>query len=131
MVNFNNETIMSRPPSDVVALILLEKYANVLEALELYIENESKDFTHNSFIILKSRLFVLFYSQKQAFRRALKKEDFYRLENIKNIESFEELRVVYDIIMTWLDSTQILKLDRLQALDLSDIESDNQDAGFN
>ena len=130
MVDFSNDTLMSKPPADVVALILLEKYANFLEAVELWIIQENKNYNHNTFLSVKARLFVLFWAQKEAFRRALPEKEFNLLEALPDTETFTEVVTAYNIIIKWLDATRILKLDTIKIRDTEDLSASNIAMGF-
>ena len=130
MVDFTNDTLMSRPPSDIVAIILLEKYNNYIEAVEVYISKEDKGFTHSVLSTLKSRLYAMFIAQKPALKRALKPEDFKLLESIPEFEEFEEISEAYDVIISWLDKIKLLRLDTLKERDITDILGENAYAGY-
>jgi hypothetical protein len=101
MVNFNNDSTITKPPIDIVNLIIIEHWYNCRLAYEFYIKNKF----NNAGITLadfRSRLISLYLSIIEILKRKLTPDEFENVNNIcMNIDSklsLHELLEAYLII---------------------------------
>ena len=133
MVNFDNETTISKPPREVVALVAIEKLYNFLEADEAY----TKDRMHGAAAPLatcRSRLRSLFLLAQPMLQRHLKATDYDLLrDGCLNINEELEADVVLDHfvkISEMLDKLELTRLDTKKKFDRQRIEESNKAQGY-
>lgn len=114
MVDFNSEGTISKPPKEIVALIILEKLYNFLEADEHY----TKTRLHGaslSLAIPRARLRNLFLVCHAMLERRLNPDQFQRVAcvcmNLKEEIEPSDLMECFIIILNVLDDLQLIKLD--------------------
>lgn len=68
MVDFNNETTVTRPPAEIVKVLILEHRENLIEAFEFYHKKDGSGVQMDTTAI-HSRLFSLFLEIEAAVKR--------------------------------------------------------------
>lgn len=68
MVDFNNETIVSKPPAEIVKLLIIEHRENVLMAFENYHLKEGKGIINDTSTI-RARIITLFFEVEASLKR--------------------------------------------------------------
>jgi len=133
LVDFNNDSTISRPPRDIVALIIIEKFYNYLEADEIFAKQKLGG-AGGMTSIPRARLRNLFLNTHSMMKRRLKEADYNRLRTVccelqKKVEP-EELLECFLLMHTELDSSGLLRLDTKQAYNTLDIEESNKAQGY-
>ena len=132
MVDFNNETTIGKPPKDIVALIIIEKLYNFLEADEDY---SKKRLGGASWPLSTSRarlrnLFLICYA---LLKRRLKSETFEKIRKLCEdggqaqekdvLEAYKEISVL-------LDELGLTKLDDKPNFNRNRVEESNKAQGY-
>lgn len=134
MVDFNSVGTMSKPPKEVVALIIIEKLYNFLEADEKCTETRLNGATLGT-AVLRARLRGLFLVSHRMLERRIKKpKDFERVENVcMNLKGeFEDSEIMeaYIIILKVLDDMRLIKLDTKPQYNRHRVEEANKQHGY-
>lgn len=114
MVDFNNETTVTRPAADIVRVLILERRNNVIEAFEFY-ANKDKQGISMGIAAIQSRLFSLFLELQASLKR--KRKD--RYEDIKaQVQSrkYDDLLEAFFVINEYLDELKLTQIDTHQQL---------------
>lgn len=134
MVDFNLEGTMSKPPKEVMALIIIEKLYNFLEA-----EEERTKMLLNgasmSLAVSRARLRSLFLVTHEMLKRRIKnKEDFDKVSgicmNLKDKIDDTQLIKSYLTILQVLDDMRLLRLDTKKQFDRGRVEEANKHHGY-
>lgn len=133
MVDFNNETTIGKPPKELVALIIIEKFYNFLEADEDYIK---KRLGGASWPIstCRARLRTLYLVAYPMLQRRMPPEEFETLKRIcedhKHETTEAELLRAFQSISVILDTLGLTKLDDRPTFKRHKIEEANKAQGY-
>jgi hypothetical protein len=128
MVDFDNETTVTRPFDEVVKIIILQRRFEAINELEEYY---NKRFNHiqvtNSKV--KSKIVSLYYEIKPSMDR--KKPDGYddfvkKVETIDSTDSPKELAELLSYLSKFLDSSGLLKIDTIVKFDRTNVLESNR-----
>lgn len=113
-MDFNSEGTMSKPPREIVALIIIEKIYNYIEADEHYTKTRLQGASMNT-AIPRSRLRSLYLVSHELLKRKLPEKEFSDLTKIltdldHKVES-PDLNQAFITIMAVLDKLGLIKLD--------------------
>lgn len=132
-MDFNNEGTMSKPPREIVALIIIEKLYNFIEADESYRKTRLQGASMN-LAISRARFGSLYLIARQLLERKLSAED---LEKVRSVSvdletkiTYEDLIQAYTIILKILDELGLVKLDTRPAYQRHRTEESNQIHGY-
>lgn len=133
MVDFNSEGTISKPPREVVALIIIEKLYNFLEADEDYSKKNLSG--AGGFIsISRARLRSLFLVCHQMLERRCTKEEFTKLTDVcidlKTDTEIADIMDAFKIILKVLDDLQLIKLDTKPVYNRHRTEEANKHHGY-
>ena len=133
MVDFNNEGTIQRPPKDIVALIIIEKLYNYLEADEIFAKQKLGG-AGGVITIPRARLRNLFLTTHSMMKRRLKLDEYNRLRNLctdltATVDP-KELLECFIILHDQLDRLGLIKLDTRPVYDSTDIEASNKAQGY-
>lgn len=133
MVDFNSEGTISKPPKEVVALIIIEKLYNFLEADEHY----AKTLLNGASLgpaVCRSRLRGLFLVCHEMLKRRCKADDYKKLRTYCLDLSYKpkdgEMMGVFMIMLTVLDDLQLIKLDTKPVFQRHRTEEANKQHGY-
>lgn len=133
MVDFNNEGTMSKPPREVVALIIIEKLYNFLEADEHYIK-QLLNGAKQRLSVPTSRLRSLFLISQPLLKRRLSAEDYKEVKRVCcdwEVEvDLEKLLEIFFKIIEVLDKIGLTKLDTQPTYRRHIIEEANRVHGY-
>ena len=134
MVDFNNEGTMSKPPKEVMALIIIEKLYNFLEAEEERTKMMLNGASTGS-AVSRARLRSLFLVTHEMLKRRLKdKKDFDRVQktcmNLKDKADDTELMGSFLTILQVLDDMKLLRLDTQEQFNRGRVEEANKHHGY-
>lgn len=133
MVDFNSDGTISKPPKEVVQLIIIEKLYNYLEADEHFIKQRLQG-APLPVAVPRSRLRSLFLVCYSMIKRRLDPESYAVLEKvcIKTDEKVEpsDLLEAFSIMSDLLDTLQLTKLDTKPVFQRHKIEEANKVHGY-
>lgn len=126
MVNFNDQTTMTRPRKDIVNIMILQQLQDILEALTLY---EIKDEKQRDIGLpeLKSKTLALIYLIKTPLERQLKKDKKGTISDLRkdiyniSYQDKESLYNIIDYIEQFLYDKDVTKWDTKEHQDRTDI----------
>jgi len=129
MVDFNNETTVSTPAVDIVRVLILQRRADLMEALEDYIKKEGLGYSQ-SINIVKARLYTMFLEISGMLKRRAP-QDYARLET--GIRGLEETEDIIKIVLEFnniLDDIGLTKIDTRKKFDSTIAELENEEKGI-
>jgi hypothetical protein len=134
MVDFNNEQTIATAPKQVVNMIIIEHYYNLLEAREKYDELVLQGSPGN-LARLRSRLITIITAQYSAFKRTYEKDEetwtkIKSLLNNKHEKTEEEIYEILILAIEWLDAKRLIRVDDRAERDFTNIQEDNEFNGF-
>lgn len=132
MVDFNNETTIGKPPKELVALIIIEKLYNFLEADEDY---SKKRLSGASWPLSTSRarlrnLYLVCYA---LLKRRLEPKTFEKIRKLceeQGTAQEKEILEAYKEITTLLDALGLTKLDDKPSFNRNRVEESNKAQGY-
>lgn len=129
MVDFNNETTVSTPAVDIVRVLILQRRADLMEALEDYLKKEALGYAQNINIV-RARLYTLFLEVSGMLKRRAP-EDYDRLkDSIRNLDEVEDIIKLILEFNDILDSIGLTKIDTRKKFDSTIAENENIDKGI-
>jgi len=134
MVDFNSEGTMSKPPKEIMALIILEKLYNFLEADEKCTQTKLNG-ASLGIAVSRARLRSLFLVTHEMLKRRIKRqEDFDKVAcvcmNLSQKIDDAELMTAFLIILQVLDDMQLIKLDTKPQYNRHRVEEANRHHGY-
>jgi hypothetical protein len=134
MVDFNNDSIVNKTPTEVVNMIVIEHWYNTRLAFEYYIKARLNNIniTTNEF---RSRLGCLFVSINDMLKRKLESnidskktyEDLFIVAtDIETKVEYKDLLNAYLIISEVLDKIGLTRIDSRAYIDRKNIEASNK-----
>jgi len=131
MVDFNNETTVGTPAVDVVRILILQRRADCIEALEKYKKEDFAGITPN-IALLKSRIYGLFLEIQGALKRKLEKnkEQYEQLIQKINSNNIKDIEEAFFYLNEYLDRINLTKIDNKKEYDRSSFEKDNKEQGL-
>ena len=132
MVDFNNETTVAQAPKQVLTIMILEMYNNVLLAIETY-NNLGANRQQSDFTVLKSRLNTLYLFQRLALIQYFEKNEAAKktLQELNKISTYDEFLEAFTLINDWLTEKKLIRVDDFVQYDFTDPFLDNKMKGFN
>lgn len=109
MVDFNNETTVTRPAVDIMRVLILEKRENVIVAFGFYKKKESSGVVLNEGA-LQSSILELFLDLRAAIKRR-SPEKYEWIEKKCNSKKHEDLLEAYCFIDDYLDEVKLTRID--------------------
>jgi len=133
MVDFNSEGTISKPPKEVVALIIIEKLYNFLEADE----HHAKTLLNGASLgqaVSRARLRSLFLVCHEMLKRRCDYDDYTKLKlyclNLSHKPEEDEMMDAFMIILKVLDQLQLIKLDTKPVFQRHRTEEANKQHGY-
>jgi hypothetical protein len=126
MVDFNDSTTMTRPPKEVVNMMILQQLQDVLTSLEFLEMKDGKD-RSNGLPELKSQLLSLITLIRTPLSKQLekdKKPDIIKLrKQIYELDysNKDEIYLIIDYIEEFLYNKDVTKWDTKEAVDRKDV----------
>ncbi len=129
MVDFNNQSTVGTPAVDIVRVLVLERRANLFEAVEDYKKKQGQGIDPPLGQV-KARLFVLWLELEAQYIRKFGKEKADPLiEQMKSKEE-EEIFKVISKLNEYLDWLKLTKLDNKIVYDPTLVETENKVKGL-
>jgi len=133
MVDFNSEGTISKPPKEIVQLIIIERLYNFLEADEHYTKTLLNGASLGS-AVCRARLRSLFLVCHEMLKRKCEKEDYEKLRkyclNLKHKPEEDDMMDAFMIILTVLDKLGLIKLDTKPVINRHRTEEANKQHGY-
>ena len=130
MVDFNNNSTISVPATEVEKISILQRRFDTIEAIEDYKKRQFQG-AGASIAFVRSRL-LSFFLQIQAMAQRQFEEQAYKDIEQKVFDSKDEkelIKVFYDLSQL-LDRLRVTKIDNIRPYDQQDIEAENKIKGF-
>lgn len=123
MVNFDNETTITRPAIDIIRVLVLEKREDCISAGKGYhkVALEGASCSDSEF---RSRLWALYSELRSSLKRHYPKDYEVMKENILRGEE-EDLFNTFDKINEFLDMIKLTRLDTQKVYDSTRVEIEN------
>lgn len=116
MVDYNNETTVAQPHTQVMGISTLERLEHCVEALEAFHISEMYNTENsNKIIVIRARLLALYYKLQATIKR--RNPDKYEELKTKVYEADEvaELISVYEYLNELIDEMGVNRLDTRQS----------------
>jgi hypothetical protein len=126
MVNFNDQTTMTRPRKDIVNIMILQQLQDILESIE-YLEMKDEKDRDTGLPELKSRILALLTLIRTPLERQLEKEKKGTIKDLRKriyeitYDEKEELYNIIDYIEKFLYDKDVTKWDTKEQYDRTDI----------
>ena len=129
MVDFNNESTITRTPKDILEILIIEKRTYFIDAFEKYNKDRSNNIKA-SIAVIKSRLFSLFLEIRPSLKKHLDKKEFEELEGLLESKESKGLLDAFDIMSEFLYSKKLIMWDSMKQYDPSSAEEENKFHGM-
>lgn len=134
MVDFNNEATMGKPPKEVVALIIIEKIYNFLEADEDFAKKTLLGGSM-SYAVPQARLRNLFFVSHTLLKRSMKEKDFDDITQVclntkHNGVEHDDILECFGRIFEVLDDVGLWKIDTKKKFERHRVETANKEHGY-
>lgn len=129
MVNFNNESTITRAPKNILEILIIEKRSYFLDALEQYYKDKFNNRNPTNSVI-RARLITLFLDIKTSITRSRDKEEVEVLKDKVMSKNTDDLLEAFDIISDYLDSKKLLQWDSMKTYDPGSVEEENKFHGL-
>jgi len=136
MVDFSNDSMISKPPTDVINLIVIEHWYNWRLAWEFYVKN-SMNRTKVGVAECRSRLSNLFLATERLMFRKLTAKDKITYDELKELccnvnYKVDEMQMLeaYLLINQKLDEAGLIKVDTKPQVDRTKVELSNKAYGY-
>lgn len=130
MVDFNNETTIGTPATEVVKILILQRRNDLFEALEHH-RKRAYAGVQSDISIVRARLFSLFLELQATLKRKLGADEYNRIKGVvlENTNEDELIEVIYEL-NECLDEMKLIRLDNTKTYDATDTEIENKEKGF-
>lgn len=131
MVDFNNESTIGTPASDVEKISILQRRYDLIEAYETYKKTRFQG-SNTGLSITRARLISLFLELQASLERRFDKKEYEKLKILifaKNIEEEELLEAIF-IINRELDKMRLITIDNQKVYDSTNVEEENKIKGY-
>jgi hypothetical protein len=126
MVDFNKETTVTTAPSDLIKVMILERWNNVIEAFERYQVEHNKGLNAGDSYI-RSRLYslvnILYGGLKREMSAEVLKEVVFKIQKGK----YSDLVDISNMLATYLDDKRLTRIDTRKQYDTTIVENDNEE----
>lgn len=126
MVNFNDDTTMTRPRKDIVNIMILQELQNLLEAITYFEMRKGKD-RENGLPELKSTLLSIITLIRTPLEAKLEKDKKGTIKELRqtiydiDYDHTEELYEIIDYVEKFLYTKDVTKWDTKEQQDRTDI----------
>ena len=134
MVDFNNETTITRPASDILKVTMLQRRYDAINAIAWFDGRKKANLELGEGGLSKvyEPLSALFTDSKQMMKARMKKEEYdYLCLTLKKPDlTFLEMKEIFDLIDYQLYDVGLTKYDTGKRYDSTDIEEENKAKGL-
>lgn len=132
MVDFDNETTVTRPASDIIRVVILERRYNLMEALERYYMNAALggvDTSHDEAVV-RARLLSLIDELRPMLDRRLRPEEKEELERALDRTDMDSTLKAFHLVNKMLDIVKLIMIDTRKVYDSTNVEAENREKGL-
>jgi len=124
MVDFQNDSTVSTPPSDLLKILIIQRRNDVIDAIETYykLQLRNADVPDN---IIRARILSLVLELGNAYKRWTDKEHTTTTQTILTGSLMEVLNIFHEVNIQ-LDNKKITRIDTRQDFDRKNIEKENE-----
>lgn len=127
MVDYNNETTISKSPVQILQVTILEYRKYFLEAWEHYqkLLNQHKAGVNDSKAVVKSRIQTLYLELKPSIKNAKHSNFMQELHPKVHSDKPEDWLIAFDMINHFLYEKKLTQWDTMRRYDPSSVEDEN------
>jgi hypothetical protein len=133
MVDFNNDSVSSKPPKEILNLVVIERWYNFQDSWEMYNRDKFKGVV-TSLAIPRARLLSLYLVCCALLKRKLKADEYDKVvlvcTNPQVSTTADAILDCYYLINNVLDSIELTKIDTKQTYNRLDISKSNKAQGY-
>lgn len=129
MVDFDNETTITTPATDIIKVIYLERRKFLIDAIEHYYKQRKQKINANTGIIA-SRLIALFVELYHSLKRYYSDQDFEQLQQYVYSDNWNDLYQGIVMISRWFDDKRLTMIDTIKRYDTTMVEKENEEKGL-
>lgn len=129
MVDFNNDSTITRTPKDILEILIIEKRTYFIDAYEKYIKDKTNG-VQTPISILKARLNSLFLEIYPSLQKNMDKENFELLKNNVNSKDADALLQAFNDMSEFLYNKKLLMWDSMKQYDPTSAEEENKFHGM-
>lgn len=131
MVDFNNETTVSTPAADIVRVLILERHAYVVDAIERHYVNDALNIdTAQDLGVIKARLMTFYFYICEVLPRRMDKDEIKNLKEDLAAEDFDGVMRAFRSLNKVLDSVKLTRIDTKKVYDPTRVEEENKEKGI-
>ena len=133
MVDFNNETTITRPATDILKMTILQRRYETINALGWYAEKEESGHAQSlGTSKVRSSLLQLFYDCRSMLKNRMKADSFAAMEKniLENNVDSQTILELFELIDTELYSVGLTKFDTGRVYDSTSVEAENKEKGL-
>ena len=129
MVDFNAESTVSTPAGDIERVLILQRRADLMEAIEDYLKKEAQGYAQ-LINIVRSRLFTLFLQVSGMLHRKNPKAYETMKREIRGLDDIEKVIEVTLEFNDLLDDLGLTRIDTRTRYDKTRVEIENKEKGL-
>lgn len=124
MVDFNNDATVGTPRSDILAVLLLQRRNDAINAFEHYNKIVGQG-AEAPIAHLRSSVLAFFMEFRAALQNSLSKAEYETLFKLCNSSKPDDLSQAFMLVDDQLYKKNIIKIDSRKSVDVNDIEASN------
>jgi len=131
MVDFNNESTIGTPATDVEKISILQRRYDLLEAYEHYRKGRMQGVNINLSVV-RARLTSLFLEVQATLKRRFKKDEYEEIKSLVFADNLEEedFKKALFIINEELDNLRLTRVDNQKVYNSFKVEEENKIKGY-
>jgi len=134
MVDFNNETTITTSPKNILSILAIQNWINIIDAMEKYYNNTFLDID-TDLNYIQSRILTLYLQFKPSFIKFYRKEakvlSIFDKLSLEKVTDFKDILIAFDYLNLYLYEKKITKLDDSITYDATNPFEENKARGFN
>lgn len=129
MVDFNNDSTITRSAKDILAVLIIEKRTYVIDAIEQYIKDKSRGI-HPSISIVKARLHSFYIEILPSIAKSYNDDEHKKLYALITSTNIEDLIKGFNELSNYLYVKKLIMWDSMRQYDPSSAEQENEFHGL-
>lgn len=125
MVDFNAETTVGTPASDVIRILILQRRADLFEAWEHY-KKQGFQGIDSSLAVVRARLFTLWLELQAGLKRRLKDPEYKAIEKLIKSDDEQDIMQAIYTLNEELDKIKLTQIDTKKQYDKTRVESEHK-----
>lgn len=127
MVDFNNEATVSRPATELVKTIIIQRRYDLFEQFENYTKRKTEPEDTQNLPLVKARLFTLYLELHPMIKRKKDKEYITKIGKLMKSDKEEDIVEAIYYINDFIDLLKITKIDTRREYDSTRVEIENSE----